>query len=104
MLNGASYDQHFLDATRPSTLARADSSNPDSIEALNNDLDECALLTNKRNKPLLVSLTGAKSNNDDGKLVIQAVVSMTPYREGQRSGSPSMKLRGSEVLSQSCGS
>lgn len=29
ILNGASYDQRFLDATRSSSLARADSSNPD---------------------------------------------------------------------------
>jgi hypothetical protein len=72
-LNGASYDQHFLDATRTSSLSRADSSNPDSVAALNRDLDDCALLANNKGKPLLASLAGGKSTAD-GKLLIQAVV------------------------------
>lgn len=73
ILNGASYDQHFLDATRTSSLSRADSSNPDSVAALNRDLDDCALLTNNKGKPLLASLAGGKSTGD-GKLLIQTVV------------------------------
>jgi hypothetical protein len=74
ILNGASYDQRFLDATRTSSLSRADSSNPDSVAALNKDLDDCALLANNKGKPLLASLAGGKTT-DDGKLLIQAVVS-----------------------------
>jgi hypothetical protein len=74
ILNGASYDQHFLDATRTSSLSRADSSNPESVAVLNRDLDDCALLTNNKGKPLLASLVGGKSTGD-GKLLIQAVVS-----------------------------
>lgn len=74
ILNGASYDQRFLDATRTSSLSRADSSNPDSVAALNKDLDDCALLSNNKGKPLLASLAGGKTT-DDGRLLIQAVVS-----------------------------
>ena len=73
MLNGTSYDQRFLDATRSSSLSRADSTNPDSIAALNTDLDECALLTNNKGKPLLISLAGGKTA-EDGTLIIQTVV------------------------------
>lgn len=79
ILNGASYDQRFLDATRTSSLSRADSSNPDSVAALNKDLDDCALLSNNKGKPLLASLAGGKTT-DDGKLLIQAVVSVAPAR------------------------
>jgi hypothetical protein len=81
ILNGASYDQRFLDATRTSSLSRADSSNPDSVAALNKDLDDCALLANNKGKPLLASLAGGKTT-DDGKLLIQAVVSVCFLRGG----------------------
>jgi len=74
VLNGATYDQRFLDATRPSSLARADSSNPDSVFTFNKDLDECALVSNNKGKPLLTSLAGGKAS-EDGKLLLQAVVS-----------------------------
>lgn len=74
ILNGATYDQRFLDATRTSSLSRADSSNPDSVAALNTDLDDCALLTNNKGKPLLASLAGGKMTAE-GRLLIQAVVS-----------------------------
>jgi hypothetical protein len=76
ILNGATYDQRFLDATRTSSLSQADSTNPDSVTALNADLDECALLTNNKGKPLLASLAGGKTTAD-GRLLIQAVVSVT---------------------------
>lgn len=74
ILNGATYDQRFLDAIRTSSLSRADSSNPDSVVALNADLDDCALLTNNKGKPLLASLAGGKMTAE-GRLLIQAVVS-----------------------------
>lgn len=76
VLNGATYDAHFLDASRVSSLSRADSSNPDSVAALNRDLDECALLLNNKGKALLVAQAGGGARTaDDGRLIIQTVVS-----------------------------
>lgn len=87
ILNGATYDQRFLDATRTSSLSCADSTNPDRVAALNADLDDCALLTNNKGKPLLASLAGGKMTAE-GRLLIQVVVSgrmrrgTTPLLEG----------------------
>lgn len=47
-----------------------------SVAALHQDLEACALLANKKGKPLLASLGGGKSS-EDGRLLLQAVVSHT---------------------------
>lgn len=77
VLNGSSYDQHFLGTARTSSLspaaAAAPGANPDAAAALNRDLDGCALLSNNKGKPLLTSLTSCKADSS-GRLLLQFVV------------------------------
>jgi hypothetical protein len=70
-----------------------------SVAALNNDLDECALLTNNKGKPLLTSLAGGKCT-EEGRLIIQAVVRHMAghFWGGGSSGHTSMSVQGKQCL------